>query len=177
MNIIGLSLFIVITVASMLGPAGFISSLVLPSLLNVIISGLISAAFYVVDNFGEAIWDILGDEIAVGLGGVLGAVIGTIDWIKAMMAAPQFGEISGIVFSTLGMFFAWWAAITTDWGVAISLSLIGFGLTLIGAISTFLMPSSMLQSNPTAHGIYKGVAIIQGGISTYGLLTLVASYE
>ncbi|HNU35999.1 MAG TPA: hypothetical protein PKJ15_05320, partial [Methanomassiliicoccales archaeon] len=177
LNIIGLSLFVVITVASMLGPAGFISSLVLPSLLNVIISGLISAAFYVVEDYGEAIWDILGDGLAVGMSGVLGAVISTIDWIKAMMSSPTLGDMKGFICSTLGIFFAWWAALNNDWMTAMILNGLGAGLALYGARSTFIRPSEMLKANPTAHGIYKGLAVIEGGIATLGLLTTVVSHE
>jgi len=177
LNIIGLSLFIVITVASMLGPAGFISSLVLPSLLNVIISGLITTAFYVVENYSDAIWDILGDELAVGMSGVLGAVIGTIDWIKAMMSSPTLGDMKGFICSTLGLFFAWWAALTDDWTTALIFNALGVGFAIYGAWSTFINPSDTLLKNPTALGIYKGIVIIEGGIATFGLITTVASYE
>ena len=183
LTVIGISLLVVITSVSLMGPFAFIGSLVAPFLIDLMISGMTAAAFAIA-NVGNVlgwiagtIWDILGDDLVVGMAGIMRATMGTIGWIASMMSAPVLGEALGFVISSIGAFLSWCGTIVTDWWTTLGFDVIGMTFSLIGTIQIFKNPNPILLKNPTARGILKSLAIGELGISAFELITTVASYE
>ena len=183
LTVIGISLLVVITAVSLMGPFAFIGSLVAPFLIDLLISGMTAAAFAIV-NVGNAlgwiagtIWGILGDDLVVGMAGIMGATMGTIGWIASMMSAPVLGAALGFVISSIGAFLSWLGTIETDWTKTLMYDMIGLGFATFGAWEIFLNPNPTLMKNPVAKGILKGLVVMEAGISTFELITTVASHE
>ena len=184
LTLIGLSLFAVITLASFLGPFSFIGMLVVPFLMDMLISGMTAALFTLVnvpDLIGwvaDTILDALGTDLAGGMAGVMGATMGTITWIAAQMYSPVIADIDGFVLSTIGAVFAWMGSMEQDWTKSLILDIIGFGFSIYGCYEIFFNKESVMQKlSPTAKSIMKGISGLELGISSFELVTTVASYD
>jgi hypothetical protein len=182
--VIALSILVIITAVSLLGPFGFIGAMIAPLLIDLMISGMTAAVFLIgeaVDALGwiaGTIWQILGDDLTVGVGSIMGATIGTIGWIASLMSlypAPE--EVKGFILSSIGWVISWWGTRETEWIKMLIIDIAGMALTAIGAWDVFINPSPRLFNNPTAKGIMKGLVIIETGISLFQLSTVVANHE
>ncbi len=184
LTMIGFALLAVITAASFLGPFSFIGMLVAPFIIDLLISGMTTAAFALVggiDVIGQivgTIGDILGTELVGGMAGIMGATIGTIGWIASMMMlSTALGDIMGFVVSSIGALLSWVGALVSDWSTSVILGIAGLGVAAYGAYKVFVDLDSTLMKNPVAKGIMKGVTAIDAGISIFALTSTVASYE
>ena len=180
---IGIALFTIVLVASLLGPFGFLTTLLVPMLVNLLISGMIAAVFVlafetnVIGWISDTICDILGDDLTEGMAGVMGATMGTIGWIASMPVAAEIGAIKGFVYASIGGFLSWAGTLITDWTQKMAIDILAVYFAADSCYELFFKPDSAFSKlNPTATSIMKGITLMEAGISIFELTTAVANH-
>jgi hypothetical protein len=161
-------------------------SALMKCLVSTIAGGLFSVAMFnggvdVISGISQLLLGALGSDLSEGMAKVMGATMGTIGWLKSLVAAPILSNIVDFAIATIGFFLSYAGCLIHNqywFGIDASLilDLFGLGFASYGVWDAFHMDDDAIEKiGVNGLSILKDVSLIEAGVSLFELTTTVTN--